>query len=156
MNLNATIFFQMTVFFILGWIITKFIWPPLIQAIEERRQQIADGLAAAEKSQNDLTQAQIRINKMEESARLEASTHMAETRRQAALIIEQSRHLAEAEYARITAEANKEAIQKAQHLRETLRDEVAVLAVKGAEQILRREINTRDHDKLLNRLKSQL
>ena len=156
MNLNATLFFQMIVFFILAWFTMKFIWPPLTRALDDRRQKIADGLAAAEKGKADLAQAQARISLMEASAKSDNHARIAEAEKQASDIIEQARREAEAEKARIVAQAHNEAAQEVQRLRDTLRGEVAVLAVKGAEQILRKEVDAQAHSKLLDELKTEL
>ncbi len=156
MNLNATIFFQMLVFFVLGWFTMKFVWPPLTKAIDERRQKIADGLAAAEKGKADLAQAQARISLMEASAKTETHARMAEAEKQAAALIEQARREAEAERARILAQAKQDAEQEVQRARDALREDVALLAVKGAEQILKREVDARVHAELLAQLKAQL
>ncbi|OZI20746.1 F0F1 ATP synthase subunit B [Bordetella genomosp. 9] len=156
MNLNATIFFQMLVFFVLGWFTMKFVWPPLTKAMDERRQKIADGLAAAEKGKADLAQAQARISLIEASAKSENHARMVEAEKQAALLLDQARREAEAERARILAQAKQDAELEVQRARDSLRDEVAALAVKGAEQILRREIDARAHAELLTQLKAQL
>ena len=131
-------------------------WPPLSQAIEERRQKIAAGLADAERGKADLAQAQARISLLESSAKAENQSRLAESEKQAAAMIEQARRDAEAERARILAQAKQEAEQEMQRAREQLRDSVATLAVKGAEQILKREINAQAHADLLGQLKSQL
>jgi len=155
-NLNATIFFQMLVFFVLGWFTMKFVWPPLTKAMDERRQKIADGLAAAEKGKADLAQAQARISLIEASAKTETHARMADAEKQAAALIDQARREAEAERARILAQAKQDAAQEAQRARDALRADVAVLAVKGAEQILKREVDARAHAELLDQLKAQL
>lgn len=156
MNLNATIIFQMLVFFVLAWFTMKFVWPPLTKAMDDRRQKIADGLAAAEKGKADLAQAQARVSLMEAAAKTENHARVAEAEKQAAALIDQARREAEAEKARIVAQARQDALQEAQRVRETLRGEVAVLAVKGAEQILRREVDAKAHAELLDQLKAQL
>lgn len=156
MNLNATLFFQMIVFFILAWFTMRFIWPPLTRALDDRRQKIADGLAAAEKGKADLAQAQARISLMEASAKTDNHNRLAEAEKQAAEIIEEARRDAEAEKARIIAQAQQEASHEVQRLRDTLRNEVAVLAVRGAEQILRREVDAQAHSQLLDELKTEL
>ena len=156
MNLNATLFFQMLVFFVLGWFTMKFVWPPLTKAMDERRQKISDGLAAAEKGKADLAQAQARISLMEASAKTEAHGRLADLEKQGTLLVEQARREAEAEKARILEQARQEAAQEAQRAREELRAEVAVLAVKGAEQILQREVDVKVHAELLDQLKAQL
>lgn len=156
MNLNATLFFQMIVFFVLAWFTMKFVWPPLTKAMDDRRQKIADGLAAAEKGKADLAQAQARISLIEASAKSDTHTRLADAEKQAAALIDQARREAEAEKARIVAQAQQDAAQEVQRARETLRDEVAVLAVKGAEQILQREVDAKAHAGLLDQLKAQL
>ncbi|MGE4339425.1 MAG: F0F1 ATP synthase subunit B [Pigmentiphaga sp.] len=156
MNLNATIFFQMLVFFVLGWFTMKFVWPPLTRAIDERRQKIAAGLADAERGKADLAQAQARISLLESSAKAENQSRLAESEKQATAMIEQARRDAEVERARILAQAKQEAEQEMQRAREALRDSVADLAVKGAEQILKREVNAQAHAELLGQLKAQL
>lgn len=156
MNLNATLFFQMLVFFVLGWFTMKFIWPPLTKAMDDRRQKIADGLSAAEKGKADLAQAQARISLIEASAKSENHARMVEAEKQAATLIDQARREGEAEKARIIAQAKQDAAQEVQRARDSLRGEVAVLAVKGAEQILKREVNAQVHAELLDQLKAQL
>jgi F-type H+-transporting ATPase subunit b len=155
-NLNATIFFQMLVFFVLGWFTMRFVWPPLTKAMDERRQKIADGLAAAEKGKADLAQAQARVSLIEASAKSETHARIVEAEKQAAAMIDDARRDAEVERARIVAQARQEAGQEAQRARELLRDDVAALAVKGAEQILKREVDARAHAELLTQLKAQL
>ncbi|SOE52364.1 ATP synthase F0 sector subunit b [plant metagenome] len=156
MNLNATIFFQMLVFFVLGWFTMKFVWPPLTKAMDERRQKIADGLAASEKGKADLAQAQARISLIEASAKSETHTRIADAEKQAAQLIDAARREAEAERARIQAQARQDAEQEVQRVRDQLREDVAALAVKGAEQILKREVDARAHAELLSQLKAQL
>jgi F-type H+-transporting ATPase subunit b len=155
-NLNATIFFQMIVFFVLAWVTMKFIWPPLTKAIDERRQKIAEGLAAAEKGKTDLAQAQARIGSIEASAKADLHARMTDAEKHAAQIIEQARAEGESERARIVAQAKQDAAQEVQRARDALRDDVANLAVKGAEQILKREVNAGVHADLLTRLKTEL
>ena len=156
MNLNATLFFQMIVFFVLAWFTMKFVWPPLTRAMDDRRQKIADGLAAADKGKAELAQAQARISLIEASAKTENHARMAEAEKQAAALIAQARLEGEAEKARIIAQAQQDAAQEVQRARESLRADVAVLAVKGAQQILQREVNAQVHAELLEQLKAQL
>lgn len=146
----------MIVFFVLAWFTMKFIWPPLIKAIDDRRQKIAEGLAAADKGKTDLAQAQARISQMEQSVKSDNQLRLAEAEKQATSIVAAAREEAEAERARILAQAKQDAELEVERLRGSLRDEVAVLAVKGAEQILRREVDAKTHAELLNQLKAQL
>lgn len=156
MNLNATLIFQTLVFFILAGFTMKFVWPPLMKAIEERRAKIADGLAAADRGKAELAQAQARASLIEASTKSDNQSRLADADKQAAAVIEQARHEAESERARILAQARVDAQQEQQRAREQLRDAVAELAVKGAEQILKREVNAATHADLLGQLKAQL
>jgi F-type H+-transporting ATPase subunit b len=155
-NLNATLFFQMIVFFVLGWFTMKFVWPPLTKAMDDRRQKIADGLAAADKGKADLAQAQARISLIEASAKTENHTRIIEAEKQAAALISDARREAESEKARIVAQAQDDAAQEVQRARGGLRADVAILAVKGAEQILKREVDAQTHAELLEQLRAQL
>src|SRR5690625_1196118 len=139
----------MIVFFVLAWFTMRFVWPPLTKAMDDRRQKIADGLAAADKGKADLAQAQARISVIEASAKSDSHARLGEAERQAAAIIEAARREAEEERARIVAQAQQDAAQEVQRARDGLRSEVAVLAVKGAEQILKREVDAEAHAKLL-------
>ncbi|TMS57902.1 F0F1 ATP synthase subunit B [Imbroritus primus] len=156
MNLNATLFAQMVVFFILWWVVAKFIWPPLVKALDERAKKIADGLAAAEKGKADLESANKRAEQALTEARTEGAQRIADAEKRAQLSADEIKHNAQAEAARIIAQAKAEAEQQVTRARETLRDEVAALAVKGAEQILKREVNAQAHADLLNQLKAEL
>lgn len=124
--------------------------------MDDRRQKIADGLAAADKGKADLAQAQARISLIEASAKTENHARMVEAEKQAAVLIDQARREGEAEKARIVAQAQQDAAQEAQRVRESLRADVAILAVKGAEQILKREVDAQAHAELLTQLQAQL
>ncbi|WP_042883557.1 F0F1 ATP synthase subunit B [Cupriavidus necator] len=156
MNLNATFFAQMVVFFILWWVVAKFIWPPLVKALDERATKIADGLAAAEKGKAELELANKRVDQALAEARTEGAQRVADAEKRAQLTADEIKQHAQAEAARIIAQAKAEADQQVTRARESLRDQVAVLAVKGAEQILKREVNAQVHADLLNQLKAEL
>ncbi len=156
MNLNATLFFQMIVFFVLAWFTMKFVWPPMMKAMDDRRQKIADGLAAADKGKADLAQAQARISLIEASSKTENHARILEAEKQSAGIIDEARREAEAEKARIIAQAKLDAEQEVKRARDALRADVASLAIKGAEQILKREVDAKAHAELLDQLKAQL
>ncbi len=156
MNLNATLIAQLIVFLILAWFTMKFVWPPLIKALDERARKIADGLAAAEKGKADLADAQKRIDKSLAEARDQGQNRIADAEKRAQQVAEEIKANAQAEAGRIIASAKAEADQQVVRAREALRGEVAVLAVKGAEQILRREIDANAHADLLNQLKAEL
>ncbi|MNN13250.1 ATP synthase subunit b [compost metagenome] len=156
MNLNATFFAQMVVFFILWWVVAKFIWPPLVKALDERAKKIADGLAAAEKGKAELELANKRVDQALAEARTEGAQRVADAEKRAQLTADEIKQNAQAEAARIIAQAKADAEQQVTRAREELRDQVAVLAVKGAEQILKREVNAQVHSDLLNQLKAEL
>ena len=134
MNINSTLFVQFVVFFILAMFTMKFVWPPLMKALDERAAKIASGLAAADRGKADLAAAEKR----------------------AAAIIEEAKRTAADEGARIVAAAKADAEQQVNSAREALRGQVAALAVAGAEQILKREVNAAAHADLLSQLSTEL
>jgi F-type H+-transporting ATPase subunit b len=156
MNINATLFLQMVVFFIGAWVTMKFIWPPLIRSLDERRKKIADGLKAAEAGNQSLADAQRKITQLEADARGRAQSIVAETEKRAQALVEEAKAQAKAEGDRLIAAAKQEAEQEMQRAKTALRDQVAALAVAGAEQILRREVNPQVHADLLAQLKGRL
>jgi F-type H+-transporting ATPase subunit b len=155
-NLNATLFAQMVVFLILAWFTMKFVWPPLVNALDERAKKIADGLAAAEKGKVELEAAHKRVDQELATARNEGQHRIAEAEKRALAVAEEIKANAKAEADRIIAQAKAEAEQQVVKAREALRGEVATLAVKGAEQILKREIDQAAHAALLDQLKAEL
>jgi F-type H+-transporting ATPase subunit b len=155
-NLNATLFAQFVVFFILAGFTMKFVWPPLIKALDERAKKIADGLAAADRGKADLAAAEKRVQAELSTARDEGQKRIGDAEKRAQLIIEEAKKTASEEAARIIANAKADAAQQVTKAREDLRGEVATLAVKGAEQILKREVNAAAHADLLTQLKTEL
>jgi F-type H+-transporting ATPase subunit b len=155
-NLNATLLAQIVVFAILWWFTMKFVWPPITKALDERARKIADGLAAADKAKAELANANKRVEEQLAQTRDEATRRLADAEKRAQAIIEEAKKKAEGEGAKIIANAKAEAEQQVISAREALREDVAALAVKGAEQILRREINAGVHAELLGRLKMEL
>ena len=156
MNINATLFLQAIVFAILVWFTMRFIWPPLTKALDERAAKIAEGLSAADKAKTELAATQQRVGEQLSAARDDANKRLADAERLAQSMIEEAKTRASEEGAKIIASAKAEAEQEATRARESLRDQVAVLAVKGAEQILKREVNAGVHADILNRLKAEL
>ena len=156
MNLNATLFAQLVVFLILAWFTMKFVWPPIMKALDERASKIADGLAAADKAKSDLAHAEKKASEELRKARESAAEFSSGAERQVAQLIEDAR----AEGARIVNAAREAAEAEAgaasQRAKEALREHVVVLAVAGAERILRKEINAQAHAELLTQLKSEL
>ena len=156
MSLNATLFAQLLVFFILAWFTMKFVWPPITKALDERAQKIAEGLAAADKAKSELTTANRRVEEQLALARTDATQRLADAERLAQSMVEEAKSRASEEGAKIIAAAHAEAEQEVVKARETLRDQVAALAVAGAEHILRREVDAGVHADLLGRLKAEL
>jgi len=155
-SLNATLFAQLAVFFILAWVTMTYVWPPITKALDERAQKIADGLAAADRAKSELASANKRIEEQLSLARTDATQRLADAERLAQQMVEEAKSRASEEGAKILATARAEAEQEVLKAREALREQVAVLAVKGAEQILRREVNAGVHADLLGRLKAEL
>ena len=156
MSINGTLIIQMIVFLILVGFTMKFVWPPIAAALDERAKKIADGLSAADKAKAELANANKRVEEQLSAARTDATQRLADAERLAQSMIEEAKSRASEEGAKIVAAAKAEAEQQAMKAREALRDEVAALAVMGAEQILKREVNAGVHAELLNRLKAEL
>jgi len=155
-SITATFIIQMIVFLILVWFTMKYIWPPITSALDARAKKIAEGLLAADKAKSELAVANKRVEEQLSAARDDAAKRLADAERLAQSMVEEAKGRAAEEGAKIVAQAKAEAEQEALKAREKLRDEVAALAVKGAEQILRREINAGVHAELLGRLKTEL
>jgi F-type H+-transporting ATPase subunit b len=155
-SINATFFAQLVVFFLLVVFTMKFIWPPIANALDERAQKIPDGLAAADKAKAELSSANKRVEAELAQSRTETASRLADAERRALTIIEEAKAKAADEGSKIVAAAKAEAEQQAVKARESLREQVAALAVKGAEQILRKEVNAGVHADLLSRLKTEL
>ena len=156
MSINATFFAQLTVFFLLVIFTMKFVWPPIAKALDDRAQKIADGLSAADKAKSELTNANKRVEDELAKSKIETAARLADAERRAQAIVEEAKAKATEEGGKIIAAAKAEAEQQTIKARETLREQVAVLAVKGAEQILRKEVNAGVHADLLSRLKTEL
>ncbi len=156
MSLNATLFAQLVVFFILAWFTMKFVWPPIVKALDERAQKIADGLSAADKAKSELQVANKRVEEQLSAARTDAAQRLADAERLAQSMVEEAKTRASEEGAKIVSAAKAEAEQESIKAREALREQVAALAVKGAEAILRKEVNAGVHAELLGRLKAEL
>jgi len=146
----------MVVFLILAWFTMKFVWPPMVKALDERAKKIADGLAAAEKGKTELEAAHKRVDQELAQARTDGQQRIADAEKRALSVADEIKANAQAEAARILAQAKADAEQQVVKARETLRAEVAALAVQGAEQILKREIDQAAHTELLSQLKAEL
>jgi F-type H+-transporting ATPase subunit b len=156
MNLNLTLFAQAITFALFIWFTVKFVWPPLLRAIEARQKTIADGLAEAERGRSSLADAQKQTDQILREARNRAQEVMAAAEKSASQRIEESKSQAKTEGERIVAAAHAQIEQEVQSARQQLREQVAQLAVAGAEKILKREVDARAHADMLNQLKAQI
>lgn len=156
MDLNYTFFLQALSFAILIWFTMKFIWPPLMNAIEERQKRIADGLAAAERSQRELAQAEDKVGDLLKEARGKANEIIDQAHVRANQIVDKAKEDAVAEAGRQKAAALSEIESAANKAREELRVQLASLAVAGAEKLIRREIDANAHKALLDDLAAQI
>ena len=155
-SITGTLIVQMIVFLILVGFTMKFVWPPIAAALDARASKIAEGLAAADKAKSELSAANQRVEQELAKSRTETTARMADAERRAQVIIEEAKTRAIEEGNKIVAAARVDADQQTVKAREALREEVAALAVKGAEQILRKEVNAGVHSELLSRLKTEL
>jgi F-type H+-transporting ATPase subunit b len=155
-SITATFWIQMIVFVILALFTMKFIWPPITAALDERAAKIREGLSAADKAKAELASANKLAEEELSAARTDAAQRLADAERLAQSMIEEAKSRANEEGVKIIAAARAEAEQEAARARETLREQVASLAVRGAEQILRREVDARTHADLLGQLQAQL
>lgn len=156
MFINASLIVQMIVFLILVGFTMKYVWPPIIKALDERAAKIAAGLSAADKAKAELAGAEAQIAQELAQTKAESGKLIADAEKRAAAIVDEAKKRAEDEGAKILAAAKADADQQVGRAREALRDHVAALAVKGAEQILHKEVNAGVHAELLARLKTEL
>ena len=156
MSINATLFAQMITFGILIWITMKFIWPPLMAAIEDRQQRISEGLAAADRSQRDLAQAQEQVDAVVREARVKATEIIDQAHVRASQMIDSAKNDAITEANRQKALAEAEIAAAANRAREELRRHVSALAVAGASRLIKREIDGNVHKALLDELAAEI
>lgn len=156
MEFNATLLGEVIAFAILIWFCVQFIWPHILNAIEERQKKIAEGLAAAERARAELKDADARVADEIKKARQQAAEIIDKAQQQANQILDKAREDAIAELNRQKAAAQAEIDSMAQRARESLREQVGTLAVKGAEKIIQREIDARAHKALLDQLAAEI
>lgn len=156
MFINASLIVQMIVFLILVGFTMKYVWPPIVKALDERAAKIAAGLSAADKAKAELAGAEAQIAKELAQTKAESGKLISDAEKRAAAIVDAAKGKAEEEGAKILAAAKADAEQQVSRAREALREQVAALAVKGAEQILQKEVNAGVHAELLARLKTEL
>jgi F-type H+-transporting ATPase subunit b len=156
MNINATLLGQSITFFVFVWFCMKYVWPPIMEALSQRKQQIADGLAAGERGKHELELASKRSGDVLREAKQKAADIIAQAEKRSAQLIDEAKHDAKLEGDRVLAGAKAEIEQEVFRAKESLRSQVADLAVAGAEKILRREVDAKAHADLLSALKSEL
>jgi F-type H+-transporting ATPase subunit b len=156
MNLNLTLIAQAVEFLLFIWVTKRFIWPWLLGKIADRQKLIADGLAEAERGRSSLADAHKQTEVLLRDARARAQELVASAERSATQRVEESKQLAKAEGERLVAAAHAQIQQEVQSAKQQLRDQVASLAVAGAEKILRREVDAKAHADMLDQLKAQL
>jgi F-type H+-transporting ATPase subunit b len=156
MNINATLIGQAITFFVFVWFCMKFVWPPIMSALEARKKTIADGLAAAERGKHEHDLAEQRAKEVLREAKDEASNIIAQAQKRASEIVEESKVQAREEGARLVSAANAEIDQEVNRAKEVLRGQVVSIAVAGASRVLKREIDSEAHNELLDDLVSQI
>jgi F-type H+-transporting ATPase subunit b len=156
MDINITLIIQGLAFFAVAWVVMKFGWPNIMAAIEERQAKIADGLAAADRSKKDLAQAEEKINDVLREARGKANEIIAQAEARRLQIVDAAKDEAIAEGLRLKASAEAEIEQSANKAREQLRKQVSILALAGAEKLIRREIDSAAHQALLDELAAEI
>ena len=156
MNINLTLFGQMVSFAVFVWFTMKFIWPPIVKALEERKVKIAEGLAAAERGHHEKEIGEKRAKEIMRQAKAEAADIVSQAQRRGAEIIDEARQDARAEGDRLMVAARAEVDQERNKVREELRERLAELAVAAAEKILEKEIKAEDHRVLLDTFARQI
>ena len=156
MNINATLIGQSIVFLIFVLFVMKYIWPHLIAALDERRKTIADGLAAAEKGKHEQELAEKAAEKHIKLAKEQAADILVLAQKRASEMVEEAKGDAKAEADRIRTAATAEIDQEVNRAKEHLRQQVAAIAVAGAEKILKREIDVKAHGDIVNELIAQI
>ena len=156
MNMNLTMLGQAIALAVFVWFCMKYVWPPIIGALAERETRIADGLAAAEKGRHDLDLAEKRAAGLMREGREKAQEFIGQAQKRADDIVEEAKDAARGEGEKIKVAARADIETEQNRAREELRGEVAALALAGAEQILRREVDKKTHKQLLDQLSASL
>ncbi|HDP89825.1 MAG TPA: F0F1 ATP synthase subunit B [Thioalkalivibrio sp.] len=156
MNFNATLIGQMITFAVFVWFVMKFVWPPLINALNERRAKIADGLAAAEKGKHEQELAKKRATEQLQEAKQQAAEIISQAQKRANEIVEEAKGAARTEGERIKEAARAEIDQEVNRAKEQLRGQVSTIALAGAEKVLKKEIDAKAHSQVLDELVAQI
>lgn len=156
MNINLTLFGQTIGFFIFVVFCVKYVWPPLLNAMQERQKKIADGLAASDRASHDLELAQQKAAEQLREAKQEAAQLVEKANKRAADIVEQAKDDARSEGDRLIEQAKAEIEQERDHARDALRADIAALAISGAEKILETSVDAKQHSEMLDKLAAEL
>jgi len=156
MQINATLIGQAIGFLVLVWFTWRFVWPPLLTAIEERQKKIADGLAAADRGQKDLDEARAKAGEILREAQAKAQQIVDQANRRSNEMVDEAKNVAHSEGERIKSQARADVANESQRARDGLRSEVSKLAVAGASQLLGREVDAKAHADLLDQLAAQI
>jgi F-type H+-transporting ATPase subunit b len=156
MNINLTLFLQMITFAVFVWFCMKFVWPPIVNALAERKAKIAEGLAAAERGHKEQELGQHRASELMKEAKSHASEIVTQAQKRAAEIVDEAKQDAREEGARLVHAAQAEIEQEVNRAREELREKVAVLSVAAAEKILQKEIDATVHGSIVDSFAKQI
>ena len=156
MNFNATLIGQSITFIVFVWFCMKYVWPPLMAALEERKAKIADGLAAAERGQKDLELAKSKVSENLKEAKQQAQDIINQAQKRANEMVDEAKEIAREEAEKIKSAATADIDQQINSAREQLRKEVSSIAISGAEKILKREINAEAHGEVLEDMMAQI
>ena len=156
MNINLTLIAEAIVFIAFVWFCKKFVWSPIINALHERKTQIADGLAAAERGQHEHELAEKRAVEALHEAKEQASEIIAKAEKRASDIVDESKNDARTEGERLVTAAKAEIDQEVQRAKESLRVELGAIVISGAEKILEREVDASAHDDMIKKLATQI
>ncbi|GAB5497819.1 MAG: F0F1 ATP synthase subunit B [Pseudohongiellaceae bacterium] len=156
MNLNATIIGQSIAFAFFVWFCMKYVWPPIVAVLEERAKKISDGLQAAERAEKDLALAQEKSTEQMKEAKQEAAAIIEQANKRAAQIVDEAKEQARSEGQRIIAGANAEIEQEVKRAKQQLREQVANIALAGAEKILEKSVDKAANEEMLNKLANEL
>ena len=156
MNLNATIIGQSIAFAFFVWFCMKYVWPPIVGVLEERAKKISDGLQAAERAEKDLALAQEKSTEQMKEAKQEAAAIIEQANKRAAQIVDEAKEQARAEGQRIMAGANAEIEQEVKRAKQQLREQVAAIALAGAEKILEKSVDKAANEEMLDKLANEL
>ena len=156
MNFNATLIGQMITFAVFVWFCMKYIWPPLMAALEERNARISEGLAAAQRGQQDLEEAQVKVTESLNEAKQQAQEIINQAQKRANEIVDEAKDAARDEADKIKVAASADIDQQINSAREELRKEVSSIALAGAERILKREVDPKAHAEVLDELVAQI